>query len=116
MNQARGCSMRICDRWDLTLECIRRFYAGEPTPFDSALEKSRVFFESFVDFKGYVDFFLLHDCVDEKYNVKFWLKTPLFSTMPMPKTMDEYMRWIDSQLDFVTKRNARIHHYCLNTK
>ena len=32
------------------------------------------------------------------------------------KTMDEYMRWIDSQLDFVTKRNARIHHYCLNTK
>jgi len=116
MNQARGCSMRICDRWDLTLECIRRFYAGEPTPLDSALKKSRVFFELFVDFKGYVDFFLLQDCVDEKYNVKFWLKTPLFSTMPMPKTMDEYMRWIDSQLDFVTKRNARIRHYCLNTK
>ena len=41
----------ICDRWDLTLECIRRFYAGEPTPLDSALKKSRVFFELFVDFK-----------------------------------------------------------------
>lgn len=32
MNQARGCSVKVCDRWDLTLECIRRFYAGEPTP------------------------------------------------------------------------------------
>ena len=29
MNQARGCHPAICDRWDLTLECIRRFYAGE---------------------------------------------------------------------------------------
>ena len=44
MNQARGCSAKICDRWDLTLECIRRFYVGEPTPLDKALEKDREFF------------------------------------------------------------------------
>ena len=44
MNQARGCSVKICDRWDLTLECIRRFYAGEPTPLDKALVKDREFF------------------------------------------------------------------------
>jgi hypothetical protein len=113
MNQARGCSLRICDRWDLTLECIRRFYNGEPTPLDKALEKSGDFFKLFVNFKGYVDFFLLQDCVDDDYYVKFNLHTSLFETMPMPKSMEEYMSWINSQLDFVAKRNKRIYQYCL---
>ena len=112
MNQARGCSVKICDRWDLTLECIRRFYAGEPTPLDKALEKDRDFFSLFVDFKGYVDFFLLQDCVDENYNVKFALETTLFDSMPMPKILDEYYKWIDTQLDFVAKRGKRIEDYC----
>lgn len=112
MNQARGCSVKICDRWDLTLECIRRFYLGEPTPLDKALERSSEFFKLFVDFKGYVDFFLLQDCVDDDYNVKFWLETPLFVNMPMPRDLDEYKKWIYSQLDFVEKRGKRIKEYC----
>lgn len=112
MNQARGCSTKICDRWDLTLECIRRFYARESSPLDKALEKSANFFELFVDFRGYVDFFLLQDCVDKDYNVKLWLDTPLFVSMPMPKNLVEYNRWIDSQLDFVAKRGKRIKEYC----
>ena len=111
MNQARGCSMRICDRWDLTLECIRRFYQGKQTPLDKALEKSRNFFNLFIDFKGYVDFFLLQDCVDEDYNVKLWLNTELFETKPMPKDMETYKNWINSQLEFVAKRNDRIKQY-----
>ena len=28
MNQARGRNALISDRWDLTLECIRRYYSG----------------------------------------------------------------------------------------
>ena len=112
MNQARGCSVKICDRWDLTLECIRRYYKGESSPLDTALEKSSLFFDKFVCFKGYVDFFLLQDCVDEDYNVKFWLNTPLFESMPMPKNMKEYMHWINTQLDFVSKRGKRIAEYC----
>ena len=112
MNQARGCSVKICDRWDLTLECIRRFYSGEATPLDKALDNSNDFFNLFVDFKGYVDFFLLQDCVDDNYNVKFWLDTPLFVSMPMPKDLNEYYLWINSQIDFVTKRNKRIREYC----
>lgn len=112
MNQARGCSVKICDRWDLTLECIRRYYNGESTPLDKALQRSKDFYELFVDFRGYVDFFLLQDCVDENYNVKFWLDTPLFVSMPMPKDMDEYKKWIQSQLDFVEKRSKRIKDYC----
>ena len=114
MNQARGCSVKVCDRWDLTLECIRRFYAGEPTPLDTALNKDREFFELFVDFKGYVDFFLLQDCVDQDYNVKFSLDTPLFVNMPMPKTLDEYLKWIDIQVEFVEKRGKRIAEYARN--
>ena len=114
INQARGCSVKICDRWDLTLECIRRFYVGEPTPLDKALERSSEFFKLFVDFKGYVDFFLLQDCVDDDYNVKFWLDTPLFVSMPMPKDLDEYNKWINSQLGFVEKRGNRIKEYCAN--
>ena len=112
MNQARGCSAKICDSWDLTLECIRRYYNGESTPLDKALNNSSQFFEKFVGFKEYVDFFLLQDCVDENYNVKFWLNTPLFESMPMPKNMEEYLHWIDTQLEFVSKRGKRIAEYC----
>ena len=76
------------------------------------MQKDRDFFSLFVDFKGYVDFFLLQDCVDEKYNVKKWLDTNHFDSMPMPKNIDEYYKWIDTQLDFVAKRGKRIEDYC----
>ncbi|HJK73666.1 MAG TPA: hypothetical protein O0X34_01565, partial [Methanocorpusculum sp.] len=32
INQSRGCNPFIKDRWDLTLECIRRYYRNEPSP------------------------------------------------------------------------------------
>ena len=108
MNQARGCNVKICDRWDLTLECIRRYYAGEHTPLDKAFENSKDFFKLFVDFKGYVDFFLLQDCVDDNYKVKIWLNTSLFESMPMPKNLDDYLNWIEVQEAFVHKRGQRI--------
>lgn len=114
MNQMRGCNKQICDRWDLTLECIRRHYAGEPSPLEEIINRDKNFFDIFVDFKGYVDFFFLQDCVDENYNVKIWLDTPLFADSPMPKGVDEYLQWIDSQLEFVESRAARILDYCRN--
>ena len=116
MNQERGCNRMICDRWDLTLECIRRFYAGVPTPLDKVLESDREFYNLFVDFKGYVDFFLLQDCVDENYNVKFWLDTPLWISDPMPETVESYKDWIEKELDFVEKRGRRIEEYCRANK
>ncbi len=113
MNQARGCNTKICDRWDLTLECIRRYYANETSPLDTALKKSSDFFDLFVDFKGYVDLFFFQDCVDDNYNVKFWLDTPLFVSNPLPETLESYLAWVDSQVDFVQKRNKRILNYCI---
>ena len=40
--------------------------------------------------------------------VKMWLDTEPFEYDPSPKTVDDYLRWIDRNLDFVSKRNARI--------
>ncbi|MCQ2197612.1 MAG: hypothetical protein MJZ60_08850 [Bacteroidaceae bacterium] len=112
MNQSRGCNKKICDRWDLTLECIRRWYAGEESPLSAAIEKNREFFELFVDFKGYVDFFFFQDCVSEDYGkVILWYNTPLFINSPIPKTNEDYMRWIELELDFAEKRKCRIEEY-----
>ena len=112
MNRARGCHPRICDRWDLTMECIRRFYIGESSPLDKSISECKEFFEWFGDFKGYVDFFLLQDCVDSSYNVKFWLNTPLFESNPIPQDLESYIAWVDTQLDFAEKRDRRILEYC----
>ena len=57
MNQRRGTIILISDRWDLTLECIRRHYAGGESPLSKVIETDKSFYDLFVDFKGYVDFF-----------------------------------------------------------
>ena len=57
INQARGVSRIICDRFDLTLECIKRFYKDEESPLSKTITNYKDFFNLFVDFKGYVDFF-----------------------------------------------------------
>ena len=63
INQDRGFQHRIKDRMDLTLECIRRHYLGQPSPLGDTLARYRDFFAFFDDFGGYVDFFLLQDMV-----------------------------------------------------
>ena len=109
INQIRGSSRLIADRWDLTLECIRRFYEGEDSPMSWCLEFDRGFFDLFVDFKGYVDFFFLQDCVSKDYSeVGMWIDTVPFEEDPMPKDADEYLQWIGRSLDFVDRRNRRM--------
>ncbi len=109
INQSRGCNSLIKDRWDLTLECIRKFYLDEPSPLYNTLVKDKRFFELFKDFKGYVDFFYLQDCVSTDYNaVKIWLGDGKFKSSPLPQSVEEYLHWIECQLEFVKKRNERI--------
>ncbi len=109
INRARGVNPFIKDRWDLTLECIRKYYKNEDSPLYETLVMNKEFFDLFVDFKGYVDFFFLQDCVSEDYKtVIFWIGDGDLSKNPMPKSVDEYLLWIDKQLDFVSKRNKRI--------
>ena len=113
INQSRGCNPFIKDRWDLSLECIRRYYLGEESPLSDVLQKDKDFFALFVDFKGYVDFFYLQDCVSSDYSkVKMWLDEPAFTYSPLPQTVGSYFSWIESNLDFVEKRNQRIKADC----
>lgn len=117
INGMRGINSRICDRWDLTLECIKRFYEGivdtEDNPLGWVLENDKTFFNLFESFKGYVDFFFLQDCVSADYStVKMWIPTiPFNETNPLPTSVNEYMQWIDATRLFVKKRNNRIEAY-----
>lgn len=109
INQSRGCNPYIKDRWDLTLECIRKFYLNEDSPLYYVLLQNKDFFDLFVDFKGFIDFFYLQDCVSDDYShINFWLENGTFEKYPLPKTVDEYLCWIEQELDFVNKRNERI--------
>ena len=40
INGARGFNNRICDRFDLTLECIRLFYIDKSNPLSTVLENN----------------------------------------------------------------------------
>lgn len=105
VNTARGCHPRIKDRWDLTLGCIRKHYLGQDNPLAKVLNQEQAFFDLFVDFKGYVDFFFLQDCVSEDYKkVNLWLPEGVL----IPRNAHEYIQFIETELDFVAKRNRRI--------
>lgn len=114
INQGRGLNRKICDRWDLTLECIRRFYIGEESPLSWILEKNAWFFDLFVDFKGYTDFFFLQDYVSEDSNVIIWMGDGNFEGDCLPKDVDQYLSWIRVSLDFVDRRNMRIYSFLRN--
>ena len=109
INQARGCHKRIEDRFDLTLECIRRFYSGQSSPLEAVFQRHEDFFSLFEDFKGYVDFFLLQDLVSGDYKeIKTWLGNTEFDSSPLPKDVDEYLEYRKSVLRFIEARNKRI--------
>ena len=81
INQERGRpNGPIADRFDLTLECIRRYYLGETSPLEEALVRYASFFALFGSFKGYTDFFLLQDLVsDDASRVEFLIEFKDFS-------------------------------------
>jgi hypothetical protein len=108
INQRRGTHPRIRDRFDLTLESIRRHYAGEDSPLSDVLARYGEFFALFIDFRSYVDFFLLQDLVDDDGAIRFYLPFRGFDAAPLPGTLGDYRQFRQSQLEFVTSRNARI--------
>jgi hypothetical protein len=111
INQSRGCNSQIRDRWDLTMECIRRHYSALESPLTEVMTKNKAFFDLFVDFKGFVDFFFLQDCVSEDYKeVKMWF-APLYESKVIPDSVDSYMKYIDAEMEFLRKRNKRIENY-----
>ena len=109
INGARGFTRKIADRFDLTLECIRRHYLNEPSPLDETLARYCGFFSLFQDFEGYVDFFLLQDLVDADGSaVKFFMPFDDFNTPSVPRTVEEYVSYRLLSIAFVKARNLRI--------
>ena len=109
INQARGVNHLIKDRFDITLECIRRHYLGGQNPLRDTLLRYDNFFALFKDFRGYVDFFLFQDLVSLDYSaVKFHLPFEDFGTPPLPKDLGEYRHYEANVLNFIRSRNQRI--------
>ena len=109
INGARGFHPRIKDRFDLTLECIRRHYLDEPSPLSDTLARYADFFGLFGDFAGYVDFFHLQDLVNEvTLTVKFFMPFEDFTASPLPGTLDAYLGYRQRAIEFIESRNRRI--------
>lgn len=110
INSARGMTPRIADRFDLTLEAIRRHYQGGASPLTKTLENYGDFFELFENFRGYVEHFLLDDLVDAKFQ-KVLLFTPFedFGITPaLPQSVEAYSAYRDKAEIFLRARNQRI--------
>jgi hypothetical protein len=112
INGARGVSHKIQDRFDLTLECIKRFYVGKESPLTDVLERNVQFFQLFDDFRGYVDFFLYQDLVESDYSsIKFWLPFVSFVNPPLPQTVGQYLSYKTKVIGFLNARNQRVKNY-----
>ena len=113
INGIRGMHPRIMDRFDYTLECIRRWYQGEESPLYVHLERYKDFFQLFESFRGYYTFFLLNDLVDEGTGlIRFWLPFSDFGmTSPLPADLDEYLEYRKNVADFTNARGKRMVDY-----
>lgn len=114
INTERGWNHSIKDRFDLTLECIRRFYDGKDNPLYSVLKADEEFFKLFVNFNGYVNFFFLNDLVSDDYKtVKLFLGTErdMFNRSPLPQNKYEWEQLRNNQIDFLKKRHNRIKEF-----
>ena len=110
INGARGFNFYIQDRFDLTLECVRRYYLSIENPLDTTLRIYKPFFDLFENFKNYVDFFLLNDLVSLNYSeVKLFLPAErLFNESPLPRDTGSYMKYYENSINFTQARNERI--------
>ena len=109
INQERGTNIKIRDRWDLTVECIRRHYVGGDSPLSNTLIRYSDFFSLFSNFKSYVEFFHLQDVVSNDFKkVKFFLPFDDFQRVPTPKTKEEYIAYRKAVMLFINQRNIRI--------
>ena len=111
INQARGINSLIDDRFDLTVECIRLFYLQQTSPLYDTLNRYKTFFNLFIDFDGFVAFFLLEDLIEENQKVKFYLPFDNFKTRPIFTSIEDYRTYKKGVMKFITNRKLRIEEY-----
>ena len=109
INGARGVNKKIRDRFDLTLECIRKYYKNENSPLNETFKRYKQFFNLFDSFKGYVDFFLLQDLVTSDYlSIKYFVPFESFENYPLPNDIEEYKQYKYNLSNFVSSRSQRM--------
>ena len=71
------------DRFDFTLDSIRKFYSRETSELYDCINRYKQFFDLFIDFKGYCEFFFLQDFVSDDYrSVKYLFEIVKKSAVP----------------------------------
>jgi hypothetical protein len=111
INQARGVHPKICDRFDLTVECIRRYYKKEEAnnPLYESLDRYKDFFDLFGSFDGYIVFFHLQDLLEtDNQSIRFWLPFDDFERSPLPQSPEEYKQYKENVCRFFEARRNRI--------
>lgn len=112
INQARGCTRSIRDRFDLTLECIRRHYCGTANPLADVLARYADFFRLFRDFRGFIEFFMLQDLVsDDCSAVRITPPFDDFQGSPIPASTQAYYAYRREAIAFIEARNRRIREW-----
>jgi hypothetical protein len=115
---------KIKDRFDLTLECIRRYYLKKENPFyneenplSEVICDFAYYFDLFVNFKEFCDFYLLQDLTKNNYSeIKYFLTFNSFSIDPFPKNVDDYREYMKKATEFIIARNKRIDDYIKSIK
>lgn len=114
INQNRGTHPRIQDRWDLTLEAIRRFYEGGASPLTTTIDRYASFFALFDSFDGYINHFHLRDFVDASGAVRILLPfdrvepADPFELPVLPSDLPTYVRYLLESLELFEARRLRI--------
>ena len=107
INGAKGFDPRISDRFDLTLECIRRYDANEESPLSATIARSINFFALFGDFRSYMDFFLLDALVTHDFGVKFFMPFDDFRPPSVPTDVAVYKDYHRRSIVFRPASNHR---------
>ena len=83
-------------------------FLNENSPLLKTLENYKDFFDLFIDFNGYIEFFLLQDFINDKKQIKFSLPFDNFNRLQLPQSIDEYRQYKNHIINLIDKRNSRI--------
>ena len=133
INSSRGCCSKIRDRFDLTLECIRRayqyrdFYKTDNNPLFGITEEDKSFFKIFGSFEGYAKFFcldkswvkdgkVLNLLYDKRNGNRFsqTLDNWDFNQEPLPQDDDEWWVFYRNIMSRLKERNKQMEYLLRN--